>query len=287
MSAAALPAAPITATVEIAPGVHVPQVGLGVFQVAADDVQPVVEEALEVGYRHFDTAAAYNNEAGVGAAVRVSGVPREDVVVTSKLRNGEQGYESALRAYADTCQRLGLDRLDLYLIHWPNPEAGLWPQSWRAFERLRADDDVRAIGVSNFLPEHLRRLAAEAQVLPAVNQVELHPTHTRPDVVAACRDLGIVVESYSPMGQGQDLGGAPVLAAAAAHGVTPAQVVLRWHLQHGYVVIPKTTSRARLVENLDLDSFELAPEEMAAIDDLDAGRRIGNDPSTFSISQIR
>lgn len=283
----AAPTSPLRATTAIAPGVDIPQLGLGVFQIPPEQVQGIVEEALEVGYRHIDTAAAYNNEAGVGAALRATGIPRGEVVVTTKLRNGEQGYDAALRACADSLERLGLDRLDLYLIHWPHPAAGLWPETWRAFERLHAEGTVRAIGVSNFLPEHLRELARIAEVLPAVNQIELHPTHARSDLVALQAELGIAVESYSPLGQGADLALPEVRALADELGATPAQVVLRWHVQHGFVVIPKTTSRARLVENLDVDGFSLTAEQMRRIDSLDAGQRIGNDPSTFSISQIR
>lgn len=281
------PAAPLTASTLIAPGVEVPQLGLGVFQIDPEQVQPVVETALEVGYRHVDTAAAYNNEAGVGAALRAAGLPRQEVFVTSKLRNGEQGYDAALRAAADTLDRLGLEQLDLYLIHWPNPAAGLWQETWRAFERLHAEGVVRAIGVSNFLPEHLRELAALAQVMPAVNQIELHPSHARADLVALQRALGVAVESYSPLGQGGDLEDPVIAAIAAELGATPAQVVLRWHIQHGYVVIPKTTSRSRLVENLDVGGVILSPEQMARIDALERGHRIGNDPATFAISQIR
>jgi len=168
-------------------GVSIPEIGLGVFQVPSQEAQPVVERALEVGYRHIDTATAYVNEHGVGAAVRASGLPREEVFVTSKLRNGDQGYDQTLLAYDDTCGRLGLDALDLYLIHWPNPSAGLWQDSWRAMERMRDEGRVRAVGVSNFLVEHLEELAGFADQMPAVNQIELHPTFQQADVVAACR----------------------------------------------------------------------------------------------------
>jgi 2,5-diketo-D-gluconate reductase A len=281
------PTAPLTASTRLAADVDAPQLGLGVFQIVPDQVQGVVEQALEVGYRHVDTAAAYNNEAGVGAALRAAGLPRDEVFVTSKLRNGEHGYDSALRAYADTLDRLGLDRVDLFLIHWPNPAAGLWQETWRAFERLRDEGAVRAIGVSNFLPEHLRELARTATVLPAVNQIELHPTHSQRELVALQQELGIAVESYSPLGQGADLTLAPIAEISEQLGVTAAQVVLRWHIQHGFVVIPKTTSRPRLIENLDVDGFSLTAEHMARLDSLDRGHRIGNDPATFSISQIR
>src|SRR5690606_24227258 len=166
--------------------VAIPQVGLGVFQVPPDEAQDVVERALEIGYRHIDTAAAYVNETGVGAAIRASGIPREELFVTSKLRNGDQGLDTVRRAYEDSCRRLGVDALDLYLIHWPNPAAGLWQESWRALERLHREQAVRAVGVSNFLPHHLEELAGFAEQLPAVNQVEVHPTFQQRDVTAWC-----------------------------------------------------------------------------------------------------
>lgn len=279
--------ATLTRTVTLRGGVTVPQLGLGVFQVPSEDAQRVVEQALEVGYRHIDTATAYVNETGVGAAIAASGLPREEVFITSKLRNGDQGEESALRAYEQSCRLLGLDALDLYLIHWPNPSAGLWQASWRALETLHQRGEVRAVGVSNFLPEHLAELAATARELPAVNQVELHPTFQQADVVAACREHDVVVEAYSPLGQGADLDTPAVTAAAAELGTSPAQVVLAWHLQRGHVVIPKSVSPARMRENASLDDVELSAEQVAAIDALEAGQRTGNDPRTFSLSQIR
>jgi len=268
-------------------GVAVPQLGLGVFQVPPGEAQRVVEEALAVGYRHIDTAAAYSNESGVGAALRASGLPREEVFLTSKLRNGDQGRDEALRAYADTCRRTGVDALDLYLVHWPNPGAGRYVESWQALEQLHADGAVRAVGVSNFLPSHLDDLAAATGLVPAVNQVELHPTFQQGDVVAASRARGIVVEAYSPLGQGADLDAPAVVAAARAHEVTPAQVVLAWHLQRGHVVIPKSSRRERLAENFAAASLLLTEEELAAVSALESGNRIGGDPATFSLSQIR
>lgn len=268
-------------------GVAIPQVGLGVFQVPSDEAQSVVEQALEVGYRHVDTAAAYVNEKGVGAAVRASGLPREEVFVTSKLRNGDQGYDGTLRAYDDTCGRMGLDALDLYLIHWPNPAAGLWQDSWRALQRLHEEGRVRAIGVSNFLVEHLEELRAFADRLPAVNQIELHPTFQQPELTATCRDLGIVVEAYSPLGQGADLEHPTIAQVADEVGASPAQVILRWHVDKGHVVIPKSSSVERMRANADLDDVVLTPDHLAAIDALETGRRIGGDPRTFSLSQIR
>lgn len=268
-------------------GVRIPQIGFGVFQVPPGTTQSVVERALEAGYRHIDTAAAYNNEAGVGAAVRASGLPRDQVFITTKLRNGEQGYGSALKAYDDSLARLGLDYADLYLIHWPNPAADKFVDSWRALERIYHEGRVRAIGVSNFLPEHLDRVLAEGTVVPAVNQIELHPTYQQRELASYCQRSSIAVEAYSPLGRGQDLDNPVVSALADKHGVSPAQVVLRWHLQRGHIVIPKSISPDRIRSNIDLAGFNLTPEEMASITALEAGNRTGNDPRTFSLSQIR
>jgi diketogulonate reductase-like aldo/keto reductase len=268
-------------------GVRIPQIGFGVFQVPPETTQSVVERALEAGYRHIDTAAAYNNEAGVGAAVRASGLPRDQVFITTKLRNGEQGYGSALKAYDDSLARLGLDYADLYLIHWPNPAADKFVDSWRALERIYHEGRVRAIGVSNFLPEHLDRVLAEGTVVPAVNQIELHPTYQQRELASYCQRSSIAVEAYSPLGRGQDLDNPVVSALADKHGVSPAQVVLRWHLQRGHIVIPKSISPDRIRSNIDLAGFNLTPEEMASITALEAGNRTGNDPRTFSLSQIR
>jgi 2,5-diketo-D-gluconate reductase A len=268
-------------------GLPIPQLGFGVFQVPPAETQQVVELALEAGYRHIDTAAAYNNESGVGAALRATGIPREQVFITSKLRNGEHGYDSTLKAYADSCSRLGIDRLDLYLIHWPNPAAGLYVESWRAMERLYSEGGPRAVGVSNFLPEHLEALRQHSALTPAVNQIELHPSYQQQELAAATRVKGIAVEAYSPLGQGEDLDNPTVLHIAERHGVTASQVVLRWHLQQGNIVIPKTSRRERMDSNLDVLNFELSDDELAKVTSLEAGRRLGNDPATFSISQIR
>ncbi|TRW44560.1 aldo/keto reductase [Georgenia yuyongxinii] len=268
-------------------GVEIPQVGLGVFQIPAETTQRVVEGALEAGYRHVDTAAAYYNEAGVGAALRATGVPREDLFVTTKLRNGDQGYDAALRAFDASRSALSVDVVDLYLIHWPVPSKDRYVETWRALEKLLADGAVRAIGVSNFLPEHLRRLLAESDVVPAVNQVEVHPTFQQRDTLDATGQAGAAVEAYSPLGQGADLHAAPVTRIAAAHGVTPAQVVLRWHVQQGRIVIPKSVTAERIAANIDLFGFALTDEEMAAITALDSTARIGADPAVAAFSQVR
>lgn len=275
-------------SVKLNNGVEIPQVGLGVFQVPDNGTQACVETALELGYRHIDTAAAYYNEEGVGAAVRATGVPREEIFVTTKLRNGDQGYQSALRAFEDSRRALGLDVVDLYLIHWPVPSRGLYGETWRAFEKLLADGAVRAIGVSNFLPEHLDRLVSESNVVPAVNQVELHPTFSQPTTVERSRAHGIVPEAYSPLGQGADLEAPAVVGIANELGVTPGQVVLRWQVQHGVILIPKSVNPERMATNLDLFSFSLTEAQMADIDALDwPTGRIGADPATASFTQFR
>jgi diketogulonate reductase-like aldo/keto reductase len=273
--------------IELDGGVPIPQLGFGVFQVAPEGAQDAVEAALSAGYRHIDTAAAYNNESGVGAAVRASGLPRNEVFITTKLRNGDQGYDEALRAYDASLERLGVDHVDLYLIHWPAPTLGRYVESWRALERILDEGRVRAIGVSNFLPEHLDALAAEGGRVPAVNQVELHPTYQQADVVNDSRARGIAIEAYSPLGQGADLSDERVTSIASAHDRTPAQVVLRWHLQSGHIVIPKTTSPARMAENLAVFDFELSIDELGSIGSMNTAERLGNDPLTWDFHQIR
>lgn len=268
-------------------GVRMPQVGLGVFQVDPATTQAVVEAALELGYRHIDTAPAYVNEEPVGAAIRAVGLPREELFVTSKLRNGDQGRDQARVAYRDSCERLGLDYLDLYLIHWPNPAAGLWLESWETLAALHAEGRVRAVGVSNFLVEHLEALAAAGLPLPHVNQVELHPSYQRADIVGWCEARGVQVEAYSPLAQGADLKLPDIRWIAERVGASPAAVVLRWLVDRGFVVIPKSVNPARMRSNADLEDVTLTPDDMRVIDGLDTGNRCGGDPRTFSLSQIR
>jgi diketogulonate reductase-like aldo/keto reductase len=268
-------------------GVSIPQLGLGVFQVPPAEAQRVVETAIEAGYRHIDTAAAYNNEAGVGAAIKSSGLPREDLFVTTKLRNGDQGYAEALVAYDQSCERLGLEQIDLYLIHWPFPSADRYVDSWRALERLHAEQRVRAVGVSNFLPEHLERLLNATELVPSVNQIELHPTYQQAEVADFAADRSIAVEAYSPLGQGADLEHPTVVALADKYSKTPAQIVLRWHLQRGHIVIPKSNSADRIRANFDVFDFSLQGDELVAISAMESGNRIGGDPRTFALSQIR
>jgi 2,5-diketo-D-gluconate reductase A len=270
-------------------GVEIPQVGLGVFQVPDEGTQANVEQALELGYRHIDTAAGYYNEAGVGAAMKASGIPREELFVTTKLRNGDQGFDRALEAFENSRRELGLDVVDLYLVHWPVPSRDLYVETWRAFEKLLSDGAVRAIGVSNFLTEHVDRLVAATDVVPAVNQIEVHPTFQQRELRAMCGELGIAVEAYSPLGQGADLEADAVVEIAEELRVTPAQVVLRWEVQQGLIVIPKSMSTERQATNIDLFSFELTDEHMARIDGLDAGvpGRIAADPTTAAFTQFR
>jgi 2,5-diketo-D-gluconate reductase A len=262
-------------------GVEIPQLGFGVFQVPPEDTQRVVEDALEAGYRHIDTAAAYRNERGVGAAVAAAGIPREEVFVTTKLWNSQQGFDSTLGACEKSLARLGFDYVDLYLIHWPVPTEGRALDTWRAFERLYEEGRSRTIGVSNFRIEDLEQLEREAETQPTVNQIELHPHFPQADLRAWHGEHGIATEAWSPLAQGELLVNEAVAAVAARHGKTPAQAILRWHLQLGNVVIPKSVTPARIRENFDLFDFELSDEDMAELGALDVGQRIGPDPATF------
>ena len=269
-------------TVTLHDGVEIPQLGFGVFQVSPEDTQQVVEEALATGYRHIDTAAAYRNEKGVGAAIAASGVPREEVFVTTKLWNSRQGYESTLDACEASLARLGMEWVDLYLIHWPMPSEGRYLDTWRAFERIRGEGRARTIGVSNFRVEDLERLRREADLLPTVNQIELHPWLQQAELRAWHSEYGVATEAWSPLAQGELFAEETVERIAERHGRTPAQTILRWHLQLGNVVIPKSANPERIRENFELFDFELDDEEMESIEALDAGRRIGPDPAAFA-----
>lgn len=271
-------------TVSLNNGVKIPQLGFGVFQVPPDDTQRIVEDALHAGYRHIDTAAAYRNEAGVAAALAISGISREDIFITTKLRNGEQGI--AYQAFQNSRETLGLDYVDLYLVHWPVPSQGLFVEAWKAMEKLHADGQIRAIGVSNFLPDHLDTLLQAADVVPAVNQVEIHPTFQQQELTAKSRSLGIAVEAYSPLGQGADLGAAAVHSLAAKYSATPAQIVLAWHLGQGTIVIPKSADSARMRENLGAVAVSLTQAEIAEITSLESGSRVGADPAVAAFSQM-
>lgn len=261
-------------------GRTIPQLGFGVFKVDPQQTQQIVEQALETGYRHIDTAAIYGNEDGVGAAIKASGLPREDIFVTTKLWNDDQGKDKAPAALATSLDKLGLDYVDLYLIHWPCPQKDLYVESWTALEDLREQGLTKSIGVSNFLPEHLDKLLAAADIDPAVNQIELHPAYQQRDVVEASRRVHIAIEAWGPLGQGKyDLLTLPeVTRPAAAHGKSPAQVVLRWHLQHGNIVFPKSSNRERIAENFAVTDFSLTDAEMAGIDSLERGGRVSAHP---------
>jgi 2,5-diketo-D-gluconate reductase A len=260
---------------------EIPQLGFGVFQVPPEDTAGVVTRALQTGYRHVDTAAAYENEEGVGRAVRSSGLARDEVFVTTKCPNSEHGYDEARRALQGSLERLGLDFVDLYLIHWPIPSRDRYVETWRAFVDLQKEGLARSIGVSNFQPAHLRRVIDETGVVPAINQVELHPRLQQPELRRVHAELGVATEAWSPLAQGAVLDDPAIVRIAEAHGVTPGQVVLRWHLQIGNVVIPKSVTPKRIEENFDVFGFELSSEEMDAIGKLDRGERIGPDPDTF------
>ncbi len=260
-------------------GREMPQLGFGVWRVSETDAAAVVGTALADGYRLLDTAAAYGNEEGVGAALAASGQPRDAVFVTTKLWNGDQGYDLAMRACEASLRRLGLDAVDLYLIHWPCPAKGLYVDTWKALVRLREEGRARSIGVSNFTPDTLERIADATGVVPAVNQIELHPRFQQRAMRALHQRLGIVTQSWSPLGRGH-LDASPVLAGiAAAHGKSWAQVVIRWHLQSGLAVIPKSATPARIAANRDVFDFALSDAEMAAIGELqDPGGRGGSHP---------
>ncbi|HZG03075.1 MAG TPA: aldo/keto reductase [Streptomyces sp.] len=263
-------------------GVTMPQLGFGVFQVPEEETEAAVTTALEAGYRSIDTAAVYGNEAGVGRAVAASGLRREELFVTTKLWNEQQGYDSALAAFDASLSRLGLDYVDLYLIHWPTPARDRYPDTWRAFEKLLADGRVRAIGVSNFQPAHLQRLIDHFGVVPAVNQIELHPGLQQKELREFHARHGIVTEAWSPLAQGALLTEETITRIAERHGRTPAQVVLRWHLQLGNVVIPKSVTPERIRQNIEVFDFALSDEDIDAITALDRGMRTGPDPDTFN-----
>ncbi|MFD8204823.1 aldo/keto reductase [Streptomyces sp. NPDC059695] len=269
-------------TITLNNGVEIPQLGFGVFQVADDATTTAVTAALEAGYRSIDTAAVYGNEAGVGRALAASGLAREDLFVTTKLWNADQGYDSTLRAFDASLAKLGLDYVDLYLIHWPTPARDLYRDSWRALERLAEEGRIRAAGVSNFQPEHLRRLMDGAALTPAVNQIELHPALQQSELRAVHGEHRIVTEAWSPLAQGAVLDDPAIVAIAAAHGASPAQVVIRWHLQLGNVVIPKSVTPARIRANFDVFGFVLTDEEMAVIAGLDRDLRTGPHPDELN-----
>lgn len=270
-----------TPTIALRDGHAIPQLGLGVWRTPEDAAASVVRTAIEAGYRHVDTAAIYGNEEGVGEGIRASGIARGDIYLTTKLWNDQQGYDSALRAFDESLKRLGTDYVDLYLIHWPAPQRGLYVDTWKAFLRLKEQGRARSVGVSNFYPEHIEMIEAETGEAPVINQIELHPDFQQKTARAFHDRLRIATESWSPLGQGKLLDNPTVAAIARKHGRTPAQTIIRWHIDNGLVVIPKSVTPARIVENFKVFDFTLDAEDLASLDKLDnPGARIGPDPKT-------
>lgn len=268
--------------IQLTADVAIPQLGYGVFQIPSAETARAVAAALRAGYRSIDTAAVYGNEEGVGAAIADGGIPRDELFVTTKLWNAEQGYDATLKAFDLSMQRLGLEQLDLYLIHWPTPARDLYLETWRAFEQLQKDGRVRAIGVSNFTEAHLRRLLDEADVPPSINQVELHPRLQQTPLRAFHAEHGIATEAWSPLGQGTLLDNEVLGGLAAKYGKSAAQIMIRWHLQIGNVVIPKSATPSRIAENIAVFDFELAADDLTVIGELDDGGRVGPDPERFN-----
>lgn len=267
--------------------VVIPQLGLGVWQAKdGHEVEQAVKTAIECGYRLIDTAAVYGNETGVGRAIADSDVPREELFITTKVWNADQGYEQTLAAFDQSLERLGLDYVNLYLIHWPVPAKDLYVDTWRALEKLYEDGNVKAIGVSNFTIDYLERLMNESTIVPAVNQIELHPYLSQIELRDYCKQHGIAVESYSPLGgAGGRLLDEPILREIGErYGKSPAQVTIRWHLQHELIVIPKSVTPDRIRQNIDVFDFELSADDMAAIDNLNTDTRVGSDPTTANFT---
>ncbi|CAM3011294.1 aldo/keto reductase [Saccharomonospora xinjiangensis] len=263
-------------------GATMPQLGYGVFQVSPGEVTGLVSEALRAGYRSIDTAAIYGNEEGVGRAIAESDLAREDLFVTTKLWNDHQGYDSTLAALDESMARLGLDYIDLYLIHWPVPSKDTYVETWKAMQRLHEEGRAKAIGVSNFQIPHLRRLLDETDVVPALNQIELHPNLPQRQLREFHAEHGIATEAWSPLGQGKGLLDDPTLTSLAAeYGKSPAQIVLRWHIQLGNITIPKSATPSRIKQNIEVFDFELSADDMATITALETGVRVGPDPDTF------
>ena len=273
---------PTIPTTTLNNGVEIPQLGFGVFQIPEEETTAAVTAALEAGYRHIDTAAIYGNEAGVGRALATSGIPREELFVTTKLWNTEQGYDSALRAFDASLAALGLDYIDLYLIHWPAPERDLYLDSWRALEHLVKEGRIRAAGVSNFQRAHLQRLLDSSDLVPALNQIELHPGLQQVELRAFHAEHGIATEAWSPLAKGELLNDPVITEIADRLGRTPAQVILRWHLQLGNIVIPKSVTPERIRQNIEVFDFELGAAEMDAIVPLERDLRTGPHPDRFN-----
>jgi 2,5-diketo-D-gluconate reductase A len=268
-------------TITLNNGAEIPQLGFGVFQVAPEETRDATLAALEVGYRHIDTAEMYGNEKQVGEAVRASGIDRDEIFVTSKLSNAYHAYDDALKAFDETLDELGFDYLDLFLVHWPLPTLGDFVETWKAMEKIYESGRVRAIGVSNFQPHHLTRLFGDTDVVPVVNQIEVHPYFAQDGVRSFNAQHRIATEAWAPIAQGRVVDDPTLTRIGGEHGKTPAQVALRWHLQRGDIVFPKAVRRSRMEENFDVFDFELSEVEMADIGSLDRNDRIGPDPDTF------
>jgi 2,5-diketo-D-gluconate reductase A len=270
-------------TVKLNDGNVIPQLGLGVWQVPPEITERVVSDGIKAGFRSIDTAEGYNNEQGVGAAIKKAEVPRDELFITSKLRNGGHAYGDAMKSFDETMEKLGLERLDMFLIHWPVPSQGKYVEAWKALVQLQKDGRVRTIGVSNFNPDHIERIVGETGVTPAVNQIELHPRWQQRRNRPFFAEKGIHVESWSPLGTGRELDNPVIGQIAKKHGKSPAQTIIRWHLQQGLIVIPKTTHADRMAENIAVFDFELDQDDMRDIEAIDdANGRKGADPATAS-----
>lgn len=277
-------ASPSSPSVALNDGNSIPALGFGVFKVPPADTEQAVSAALQAGYRHIDTAAVYGNERETGRAVAESGVPRDELYLVTKLWNSEQGYDSTLRAFDTSMDLLGLDYLDLYLVHWPLPKANTFVDTFKAFAHLRDQGRIRSIGVSNFEPEHLQTLVDATGIVPAVNQVELHPQFPQTELREVHARLGVATEAWGPLGQGSLLSNPTVTEVAERIGRTPAQVLIRWHLQLGNIVIPKSVNPERIASNFEVFDFELSDDDMSSISSLDGGNRLGPDPRTFDFT---
>lgn len=271
-----------TPTITLNDGVEIPQMGFGTFQIEQPDAREATLAAFEAGYRHIDTAEMYGNEKGVGAAVRESGIPRGEIFVTSKLNNGFHAYDDALAAFNQTVQDLDIGHVDLFLVHWPLPGVGDFVETWKAMQVIGESDACRSIGVSNFQPHHLARLFEETDVVPSINQIEVHPYFAQNDVRAFNSEHGIAIEAWSPIAQGRVLSDATLLEIGEAHGKSSAQIALRWHIQRGDIIFPKSSNPGRMAQNLDIFDFALDEEQMSKIDSLDRGERIGPNPDEFN-----
>jgi len=268
--------------IELNDGNSIPQLGLGVWQLTDEEATAAVSDALETGYRHIDNAAIYRNETGVGRAIAASALPRDEIFVTTKLWNKAQGRDLARSGLERSLEKLGLDHVDLYLIHWPCPAQDKYVETWEQLIDFRSEGLARSIGVCNFLPGHLDAIVDETGITPAIDQIELHPTFQPDDLINHCADLGVAVESWSPLGQAADLADPVITGIAGRLGATPAQVVIRWHLDRGFIVIPRSKNPERIASNFGALDVQLSAEDRAAIDALNASNRLGPDPATFN-----